>query len=301
MNRAWMLGNRGQKMLKWLHLTFVAFCLGGLLSMLVLSLLKNEIRTENPYLIDLAIYRLFNIVVNNSFYAVLITAFIYALFTNWGFFRHRWIATKWFGVLLLFIYVWFWMAPAISGMVSLADGGFVLSGTRDEYLAYVQQSRFLILIAGLVFILIVFISIFKPWGMRKRQLFKVNRKVQFIVVGTILMFMLASLVMMSVSLEQYRKMKIADSDLSILTDGKYHGKATIGGFTYEVGAIIENHKIIDLKVTKNRSSAYARFAEGVIPRILEKQNANVDAITGATTTSKVLMKAVENAFSDSRN
>lgn len=38
-------------------------------------------------------------------------------------------------------------------------------------------------------------------------------------------------------------------------------------------------------------------AEGGIPRILGVQNVNVDTITGATTTSKYLMKAVENGVS----
>lgn len=70
----------------------------------------------------------------------------------------------------------------------------------------------------------------------------------------------------------------------------------IGGFTYEVTAIVQDHMITDLKVTKNRNSAYARFAEGVIHRIIKNQNANVDVITGATTTSKALMKAAENAL-----
>jgi len=37
-------------------------------------------------------------------------------------------------------------------------------------------------------------------------------------------------------------------------------------------------------------------AEGGTPRILEVQDANVDTITGATTTSKALLKAVENAL-----
>jgi len=32
-----------------------------------------------------------------------------------------------------------------------------------------------------------------------------------------------------------------------------------------------DHKITDLKVIQNRKSAYARFAEGVIPRIMEAQ------------------------------
>lgn len=86
------------------------------------------------------------------------------------------------------------------------------------------------------------------------------------------------------------------TDLSKLHDGTYHGESVFGGFTYKVDIIVVNHSITDIKIISNRKVSYARFAEGVMPRILKAQNANVDAITGATTTSKALMKAVENAL-----
>jgi uncharacterized protein with FMN-binding domain len=47
---------------------------------------------------------------------------------------------------------------------------------------------------------------------------------------------------------------------------------------------------------QNRKTKYSKRAEGVIPRIIERQTPNVDAVSGATTTSKALMKAVENSL-----
>jgi uncharacterized protein with FMN-binding domain len=296
MPEKWMLGSGVQKILKFIHITAAAICLGGLFSMFAVILLEQHTRAnQNPYLIDLIIYHIFNNVVNIAFYGILITAFIYALFTNWGFFKYRWITTKWIGVTLLFVFVWFWMGPTINGLVSLADGGFKLPGTNAEYFQYTQQSRIFILTEGLVFLMMIILSIFKPWGKRKLPL-KINRKLQIGIVATILTIVLASLAMMTVTVRQYRNMKILDSDLANLADGKYHGKAAFSGFTYEVEATILNYTITDLQIIKNRTSSYARFAEGVIPRIIEKQNANVDVITGATTTSKALMKAVEDAL-----
>ncbi len=46
----------------------------------------------------------------------------------------------------------------------------------------------------------------------------------------------------------------------------------------------------------DRDSKYEIYSRPVTDRILENQNANVDGITGATTTSKCIMKAVENAL-----
>lgn len=38
------------------------------------------------------------------------------------------------------------------------------------------------------------------------------------------------------------------------------------------------------------------YAQGVFAKIIRDQNANTDAITGATTTSKMFRKAVEDAL-----
>jgi len=91
-------------------------------------------------------------------------------------------------------------------------------------------------------------------------------------------------------------MEISSIDMNTISDGNYLGDFTYGKFTYQVDVTIKDHKIETIKVLKNRDTKYAKMAEGVIERIKTSQSPNVDAITGATTTSKALMKAVENAL-----
>ncbi len=45
----------------------------------------------------------------------------------------------------------------------------------------------------------------------------------------------------------------------------------------------------------NRDSDYARFAEQVLPRVVRAQSLQVDAVSGATTTSVAILKATEDA------
>ncbi len=59
---------------------------------------------------------------------------------------------------------------------------------------------------------------------------------------------------------------------------------------------VKDHKIAGIKMITNRNTAYAKKAEGVIQKILEKQSPNVDTVSGASTTSKAILKAVENAL-----
>ena len=71
---------------------------------------------------------------------------------------------------------------------------------------------------------------------------------------------------------------------------------TYGGFTYEVEVQVTGHEIKNITITRNRTTSHAQKAEGVVSRILEQQKNDVDAVSGATTTSKALLKAVENAL-----
>lgn len=93
-----------------------------------------------------------------------------------------------------------------------------------------------------------------------------------------------------------KKTPTTEVDLSFLKDGTYFGDFNSGSFTYEVEVVLENRKIIQILIISNRKTKYAKKAEGVIKTIIEKQTPHVDAITGATVTSKALMKAVENAL-----
>ena len=89
-----------------------------------------------------------------------------------------------------------------------------------------------------------------------------------------------------------RRMPINHVDLSRVKDGDY----AYGGFSYEVKVSVASHQIKDVAIIKNRTTTHAKMAEGVVKRILEQQKNDVDTISGATTTSKALLKATENAL-----
>ena len=93
-----------------------------------------------------------------------------------------------------------------------------------------------------------------------------------------------------------RAMPINHVDLARVRDGTYPGDFAYGGFDYRVQLTVAGHQIEDIVVVKNRTSRHAKMAEDVVPRILDQKKNNVDAVSGATTTSKALLKAVERAL-----
>ncbi|MDZ7332561.1 MAG: FMN-binding protein [candidate division KSB1 bacterium] len=93
-----------------------------------------------------------------------------------------------------------------------------------------------------------------------------------------------------------RAMPIAAVDLASVQDGAFKGDFSYGGFTYEVAVAVRDHRIETIDILKNRDTRHARRAEGVVPKVISAQTVNVDVVTGATTTSKALLKAIENAL-----
>jgi len=93
-----------------------------------------------------------------------------------------------------------------------------------------------------------------------------------------------------------RQMDIQNVDINNIRDGEYIGSFSYSGFEYEVKTFVKDHKIEDIIILHNRDTKHSKRAEGVVSEILKNQTPDVDAISGATTTSKALMKAVENSL-----
>jgi uncharacterized protein with FMN-binding domain len=81
-----------------------------------------------------------------------------------------------------------------------------------------------------------------------------------------------------------------------LTDGVYEGNSGAGPNKALVRVTIEEGKIVKIETLKHRAWK-GKKAEAIIPmRIIEHQSTKVDAVTGATNSSRVIMNAVQKAI-----
>jgi uncharacterized protein with FMN-binding domain len=83
------------------------------------------------------------------------------------------------------------------------------------------------------------------------------------------------------------------------TDGTYEGTATGKNPGIKVTVTISNDKITDIIIiSSNDNEEYFDEAAAVIPAcVIEAQSTNVDTVSGATLSSKGIIKAVEDAIS----
>ena len=299
MDKNLSLSKYNKKILKIFHIVFVASLFGSLLAILIILMVKENYNmiSENTFVVDLSILKIFTLGVSYSFFALMLTSFIFGLFTEWGFVKQRWIIFKWIIVLIMFVVTLLGVGPAINGMTSISDAGLSNSTMKIQYLDF-QHKAIVYVLIQLVLILLVFgVSVLKPWGIRKVKR-QIKQKTVVLILVPIIAIGIGFATFNAVKLNKIRNMPIKNIVITKVNDGIYKGEAYVGNYTYKVKVTVENHKIVNIEGVDNRKSSYVTYAQGVFTKIIKQQKVDVDAITGATTTSKAFMKAVENALGE---
>jgi len=80
-----------------------------------------------------------------------------------------------------------------------------------------------------------------------------------------------------------------------LRDGLYEGSYTGGPNKAVVEIEIKGNKVVDIKLVEHRAMKGVKADPIIQERIIESQSTNVDAVSGATNSSYVIMNAVQKA------
>lgn len=156
----------GIKVLKICHLIFVMMWVVGVAAMVLISYLSYQ--TGDELYTGLRINRLIDdfLVIPGAIFTTL-TAIIYGIWTNWGFFKHRWIIVKWIVSIVIIILGTFYFSPILDSCLEIADT------TRDAALgnSEVAEGIRINLIGGMTqgsaLVFLVVISVLKPWKKKK--------------------------------------------------------------------------------------------------------------------------------------
>ena len=101
------------------------------------------------------------------------------------------------------------------------------------------------------------------------------------------------------SLNSYKQkvnvIEVMNMSADDIADGYYIGTYDVGYISAKVGVTIKSNKIISIDLLEHRTEK-GQKAEMITAQIVKQQQTKVDAVSGATNSSKVIMKAVENAL-----
>lgn len=96
----------------------------------------------------------------------LITGILYGAFTNWGFFRHRWLTVKWVLTVFMILFGTFFMGPLVRENVEIGKALMQGEGDATKYWQNLTYNGYAGLLQLALLMIVTIISVYKPW---KRQ------------------------------------------------------------------------------------------------------------------------------------
>jgi len=162
------LNKSGMKILTVLHYVAMSFWLGSAAVLILLTISNKTVMFGEMLGIATAIHLADTKILIPGALGCLATGFVFALFTPWRFFKHRWLVCKWIlttaCILTGTFFLGVWEAEMLSISRSLGDAALADStyqAVRAKYLLLsCMQFCALLLIVG--------ISVFRPWKKSNR-------------------------------------------------------------------------------------------------------------------------------------
>jgi hypothetical protein len=153
----------GIKILKIIHLLFSFMWIGGGLCMVLLLLTTTPLESHEMYMRSFALKMVDDYLVIPGALGCFFTGIIYGIWTNWGFFKYKWITVKWILCVAMILSGTFLMGPWVNGNVYQIQDISKYTPDNSEFFYNVSQTIIWGSIQVSSLLIVVIISVFKPW------------------------------------------------------------------------------------------------------------------------------------------
>jgi uncharacterized protein with FMN-binding domain len=130
---------------------------------------------------------------------------------------------------------------------------------------------------------------------KRLHMSSVARKSSIALLGLALLGLALSLSLVGCDSDEIDKLVIADVDLASVKDGVYEAEQDNSPVTAKVQVEVKDGKIASIKVVKHGHGP-GHSAKNITDRVIAAQSLKVDSVSGATGSSKVMLKAIESAL-----
>ncbi len=124
---------------------------------------------------------------------------------------------------------------------------------------------------------------------------KKSKKVLLIAVIMLLLLFIAGKIVIGNMVRNVQNISVSIPDLTNIPDGDYIGEYLIAPVYVKVEVSVRNHRITNIAILQHDNGLGSR-AESIVNAVVNEQSLEVDAVSGATVSSKCILKAVENAL-----
>ena len=95
--------------------------------------------------------------------------------------------------------------------------------------------------------------------------------------------------------KEAKELENVSIDVSKLEDGTYEGHSELGPIIVDVKVTVEKGKITEIEIV-NHQNGLGQSANVIVDEMVDKNTYDVDAVSGATVSSEVIINAVNDAL-----
>ncbi len=122
-----------------------------------------------------------------------------------------------------------------------------------------------------------------------------KKKILIILLCTILFALIGASLYLKTLVNDVNSITVSNLNMANITDGIYVGEYSITPVYVEVEVSVTEHKITNIKIIEHENGLGGK-AEKIVDDVISRQSLEVDAVSGATVSSKCIIKAIENAL-----
>ena len=122
-----------------------------------------------------------------------------------------------------------------------------------------------------------------------------KKKILIILLCTILFVLIGASLYLKRLVNDVNSIMVSNLNMANITDGIYVGEYSITPVYVEVEASVTEHKITNIKIIEHENGLGGK-AEKIVDNVISRQSLEVGAVSGATVSSKCIIKTIENAL-----
>lgn len=157
------LGPKSMKYLKMIHVLLVVLFFGGILSSLSINLTIDFSTYDETLLAYKNIIIISDQIIRFGAVGTLLIGFVYGFFTNWGFFKHRWVGVKFVLYMVQTIVGIFIVDHLMMANMNLLETQKEMALTNPVFIQNHEWRLYAVYFQIAVTVFIFIISYLKPW------------------------------------------------------------------------------------------------------------------------------------------
>ncbi len=129
-------------------------------------------------------------------------------------------------------------------------------------------------------------------------------KKKHILIAAIIVFVIAVVLFFLImakkkEIKEFNEVVISDVDVSNIPDGSYEGEYEFKGLYVKVSTTVRDKRIEKVDILEHRVK-YGDSGDSIVEDVISNQKLNIDLVSGATVSSKCILKAIEDSLNNSK-